>query len=214
MWLGDILHSEWDCDSPPWLGMRKPGCSVGKTPCLRIWTRQICTPLSSLVRVYHWFVSADKLSFWFALLLGHHSINLVFPNLCAHCCKPSPLLLHSQILSSWVPQIPLQSSWDEIKVGRGYHKATDNEAVLVLPSGFSFPSVGSRCWIKTSSCDAGCWSERRAMPSTRNCFTYTFNAVCLGLCGMGWGGDMLQPQPVLYNFSGILFFNSYSLFFL
>ena len=62
MWLGVTLHSRCGCDSAPWLRVGKPGSRADKTPYLRIWISQICTPPSSLVRVHHQLGSADEQS--------------------------------------------------------------------------------------------------------------------------------------------------------
>lgn len=46
----DSLHSGWNRDSAPCLGVGKLAPGQAKAPCLRIQVGQICTPQSSPVR--------------------------------------------------------------------------------------------------------------------------------------------------------------------
>lgn len=61
-WGRRTLHSRWDCDSAPCLGMGKPGSGAGRTPCLIIQIRHMCATPSSLIRVYPliWYCRGAK----------------------------------------------------------------------------------------------------------------------------------------------------------
>ena len=89
IWPGDILHSRLGCDSAPCLGMGKGGSRAGKTPCLRIQIRQICTLPSPLVRVYL-VLQISKAACW-NYYLGTTSMNSICQDTCTGYCKLLPL---------------------------------------------------------------------------------------------------------------------------
>lgn len=67
----DTVHSGQSCDSAPCLSMGKPSSKLGKTP------RLICTPPSSLVRVYHKLVLQISKAVGWVYCLGTTGMNLV-----------------------------------------------------------------------------------------------------------------------------------------
>ena len=103
------LHSGWGCDSAPWVGVGKQGYRADKIPRLRIQIRQICTLLSSLVRVHLQLHSADEQSCWLGLLLGHCRYELSLPRSVCWLLQTPP---HFSVSV----RFPVQSPWYEIRV--------------------------------------------------------------------------------------------------
>lgn len=108
-----MLSRAWSCDSAPCLGMCRLGSRAGKT-CLRIQTRQISSPLSSLVKTYpSWVMQLRKGTGW-DYCMDTAGMNSFCQDPCTAHCEPLPLLQ--------IPlQIPLQFPQGEIRV-RTSHK--------------------------------------------------------------------------------------------
>lgn len=90
---------------------------VCKFPCLRTWIGQISTPQNTLFRLYPWLSSADEhLIMVLQMTWALHAWTWSSKISLLVCVSPYPILHHIQILSGWAPEIPLQSSWCEIRV--------------------------------------------------------------------------------------------------
>ena len=114
--------------------------------------------------------------------VGIAGMNSVCQDPCAVCCKPFPRS-PSQSDSQWPSPTdsPARSSWYQINVGPPT-KCLTFWRRLVVPSGLSFPIVGTRGSWETSACLL-CWPEGGAMWSVCSPFSYASNAVCHGLWG-------------------------------
>ena len=97
----NTVHSRWGYDSVPWLHTGKRGSWASNTPCLKIQTRQICTPLNSLVRVCPQPGSTNKQSHRWRLLCGHYRYELSLPRSTYRLFPASPLSL-SQSHLQWL----------------------------------------------------------------------------------------------------------------
>lgn len=93
----DTLHSVCCCDSPPCLGMGQPGTRPGKTPHVRAHNRQICTPLSSLVRVSPQLGCADEQNMGWDYDLGMAGMT-PSAKICVLVVVGPSLLLHHRFL--------------------------------------------------------------------------------------------------------------------
>lgn len=111
------LCSRLGCDWTPYVGLGKLGSRASKTPHWKVWNRQFGTLLSSLVRVppSSWFCRWTKLLVRLFLGCCRLELNLA-RSVCQFLQATHSLLCHSHIPSAWVPQIPLQSLWCEIRV--------------------------------------------------------------------------------------------------
>lgn len=99
--LVDILHSVWCCDSSPCLGMNQSGTRPDKAPSLKIQIRQVCTPLSSQVRVSPQFGSAEEQIADWDYDMGTAGMTQSAKTHVLVVVGPSPLLHHS-LYSQWL----------------------------------------------------------------------------------------------------------------
>lgn len=90
---GDTLPSRWVYDSAPCLSVSKQGFRARKNPELSMQIRQICTPPSFLVRVYHQVVSEDEQSCCLEVLYGYHRYELWLPRSLCWLLQVPPLLI-------------------------------------------------------------------------------------------------------------------------
>lgn len=89
------------------LGKGRPGFRAIKI-CLRTQSRQTCTLLNSLVRLYHHLAVQMSKAAGLDYYLYAAGRNLVYQDQSARCCKPLPLLSHNEIPSGQALQISLQ----------------------------------------------------------------------------------------------------------
>lgn len=137
---------------------------TGKTLCLRIWIKQICTPLISMVRVYHWLDSADEQNHWLKFLLG---------------CFRNELGLPRPVESLAIFSVTVRLSVVESNIFET-HNAVCWE---VSSHRFSFSTGGERCSGEMSHGAVLAWARGNA--SMCSCSSYPSDAFCLGLCGAG-----------------------------
>ena len=108
--------------------------------------------------------------------------------------SPSLPLCHSQIPSGWDSQIPLQSSWGEIRGGASVKRPTVLSGGWLSPT----PPPGSLFPLE----ELGDFSERcsvawgMAVQSTCSCFSYLPVKPVFSV-----GREVLQPQPCVLGFS-------------
>ena len=108
--LEGTVHSGWGCDSAFCFNVGKPGSWVNKTH-LRIWIREIWTPLCPLVRLHPNLVLQVNKATGLDYCLGIAGMNLICHVLCVDCCKPIFFSFVTVIPSLWALQIPLKSPW-------------------------------------------------------------------------------------------------------
>lgn len=144
MWPQDTLQNRWGCDSVPCSGMKtqallpeKPliwGSASGRSvPTCVPWS--MCAP--------NFVLQMSKADGWY-YYLSIAGMKSVF--------KPFPLLHHSQIPCGWAPQIPLKFQRCGIRVWvlAKQYKMLVVGGILVVHSGFSFPTGGTKGLGETS----------------------------------------------------------------
>lgn len=195
---GRTLCNRWCYHFVSHLAVEKPGSRAGKTPQLRICIRQICTAK---------FPSQNASSLWFCrlvkLLFGITTWALQVWIWCAKirelvvtgCCKPpAPSLTHED--PQGLNLIPLQFPWCEIRVGTPAKQPT-----MLGVAGCPFWVLCSLGELKAQGRPLQvvlCWPVKGAAGPTCSCFSYTCNAIYLGLCGKA---GVLQPHPHVLGFS-------------